>query len=178
MAKPTDSAAARRTRRSPRTVSTPRSSLDPSLLRRVIIEHVTPQVDEGRFPAKRTVGEAMVVEADVFADGHDVLAAVVLWRRAGDAAWSETPMTPLGNDRWRAVFTIADFAEYEFTIEAWIDRRATWREGLEKKMAAGQDVSSARLEEPMLPRDNGRSGGTRYARVLKVAVDRERARFS
>jgi starch synthase (maltosyl-transferring) len=151
--------------------------LDPELLRRVIVENVAPQVDEGRFPVKRTPGEVVVVEADIFADGHDALAAVTLWRRVGDKSWTETPMTPLGNDRWRAAFTIADFAPYEFTVEGWVDRRATWRDALEKKIAAGQDVSSERLEEAMLPADAGRSGGTRYARVLRVAVDRERARF-
>jgi len=151
--------------------------LNPELLRRVIIEDVTPQVDEGRFPARRTPGEQVIVEADIFADGHDVLAAVTRWRRAGDAAWTETPMAPLGNDRWRAAFSIADVTEHEFTVEGWVDRRATWREGLEKKIAAGQDVSSERLEERTLPSDDGRSGGTRYPRVLRVAVDRERARF-
>ncbi len=143
----------------------------------MIIEDVTPQVDEGRFPARRTPGEQVIVEADIFADGHDVLAAVTRWRRAGDAAWTETPMAPLGNDRWRAAFSIADVTEHEFTVEGWVDRRATWREGLEKKIAAGQDVSSERLEERTLPSDDGRSGGTRYPRVLRVAVDRERARF-
>jgi starch synthase (maltosyl-transferring) len=154
-------------------------TLDPRFAARVIIEDVTPQVDEGRFPAKRTTGEEVIVEADVFADGHDVLAAVVLWRRHGSRAWHETKMAPLGNDRWRASFTAAvEFATYEFTVEAWVDRYATWADGLQKKVAAGQDVSSERLEETLLPKDAGRSAGTRYERVLTVIVERERARFS
>src|SRR5690349_14865409 len=78
----------------------------PELLRRVVIENVTPQIDEGRFPAKRTLGEDVVVEADAFADGHDVLAAVMLWRRSGETTWTEVPMAALGNDRWRAAFTL------------------------------------------------------------------------
>jgi starch synthase (maltosyl-transferring) len=152
--------------------------LDPRLAGRVIIEDVTPQVDEGRYPAKRTAGEEVVVEADVFADGHEVLAAVVLWRQRGSAAWRETKMAPLGNDRWRASFTAAvEFSTYEFTVEGWVDRRATWQHGLEAKIAAGQDVASERLEEKLLPRDAGRSAGTRYDRVLTVIVERERARF-
>jgi starch synthase (maltosyl-transferring) len=152
--------------------------LDPRLAGRVIIEDVTPQVDEGRYPAKRTAGEDVVVEADVFADGHDVLAAVVLWRQRGSAAWRETAMAPLGNDRWRGSFTAAgEFSTYEFTVEGWVDRRATWQHGLEVKIAAGQDVASERLEEKLLPRDGGRSAGTRYDRVLTVIVERERARF-
>ncbi len=152
-------------------------ALDPRLLRRVIVEAVTPEVDEGRYPAKRTTGEEVVVEADVFADGHDVLAAVLLWRLRGTPEWRETPMQPLGNDRWRASFTAAvEFATYEFTVEGWVDRRATWQSGLDKKVAAGQDVSSERLEEPLLPTDGGRGLATRYRRELTVVVERERAR--
>ena len=152
--------------------------LDPRLAGRVIIEDVTPQVDEGRYPAKRTAGEEVVVEADVFADGHDVLAAVVLWRQRGSAVWRETTMAPLGNDRWRGSFTAAlELSTYEFTVEGWVDRRATWQHGLEAKIAAGQDVASERLEEKLLPRDAGRSAGTRYDRILTVIVERPRARF-
>ena len=153
-------------------------ALNPELLRRVVVEAVTPQVDEGRYPAKTTTGEDVVVEADVFADGHDVLAAVVLWRRRGAATWRETKMAPLGNDRWRASFRAdVELATYEFTVEGWVDRRATWQEGLDQKIAAGQDVSSERQEAKRLPKDTGRSAGTRYGRVLTVIVERERARF-
>ena len=110
----------------------------------MIVEAVTPQVDEGRFPAKCTAGEEVVVEADVFADGHDVLAAVLLWRQRGAAKWRETAMAPLGNDRWRASFTAAvEFATYEFTVEGWVDRRATWQHGLDKKIAAGSGRARA-----------------------------------
>jgi starch synthase (maltosyl-transferring) len=151
--------------------------LGPSMRRRVIVEAVTPQVDEGRRPAKRTVGEDVIVEADVFADGHDVLAAVVLWRTRGAAKWRETPMEPLGNDRWRASFTCGKYTDYEFTVEGWIDLRATWQQGLDKKIAAGQDVSSERIEGTLIPADAGRSRATRYDRVLPVMVERERARF-
>src|ERR671924_984871 len=75
-------------------------SLDPSLLRRVVVENVRPQVDCGRFPIKRTVGEAVRVTADIHADGHDFLAAVLLYRRVGNAEWTELPMTFVENDRW------------------------------------------------------------------------------
>jgi starch synthase (maltosyl-transferring) len=168
---------AKRTARKPDTsAATP--ALDPSMLRRVVIEAITPQVDEGRYPAKRTAGEDVVVEADVFADGHDVLAAALLWRERGEAAWRETPMEPLGNDRWRASFNLAvEFATYEFTVEGWVDRRATWQQGLDAKIAAGQDVSSERLEEARLPGDAGRSAATRSDRILTVIAERERARF-
>ena len=148
------------------------------MLRRVIVEAVTPQVDEGRYPAKRTFGEDVIVEADVYADGHDVVAAMLLWRRQGETDWDETPMRPLGNDRFRASFFTGDeFDTFEFTVEGWIDLRATWKAGLDKKVAAGQDVTSELLEEPLIPADGGRSRATRFDRVLTVIVERERAGF-
>ena len=73
---------------------------------RVIIENVRPAIDGGRFPIKRTVGEEVVVTADIFAEGHDILAAVILHRAAGAPQWSEVAMTPLGNDRWTGRFLV------------------------------------------------------------------------
>src|SRR5436305_1607578 len=73
---------------------------------RVVVENVRPEIDAGRFPVKRTIGEPVEVTADVFADGHDVLAAVLRHRPARAASWSETRMEPLGNDRWAASFTV------------------------------------------------------------------------
>ncbi|HEX4567644.1 MAG TPA: alpha-1,4-glucan--maltose-1-phosphate maltosyltransferase [Vicinamibacterales bacterium] len=151
--------------------------MKPRALHRVVIENVTPQVDEGRFPAKRTVGEEVVVEADAFADGHDVLSVVMLWRRSGTKKWTETLMAPLGNDRWRSAFTVSEYRDYEFTVEAWIDRAGTLQDAIDKKLAAGQDVANERVEATMLPEDSGRSRGTRFPRELRVVVERERARF-
>jgi starch synthase (maltosyl-transferring) len=68
---------------------------------RVAIERVEPEIDAGRFPIKRVVGERVVVEADVFADGHDELACVLCYREAESSEWREVPMTPLVNDRCR-----------------------------------------------------------------------------
>jgi len=109
--------------------------------RRVVIEGVEPEIDCGRFPAKRVVGDDVVVEADILADGHDVLAASVLYRKIGDADWGEAPMSPLVNDRWRGVFVVDSLGEYEFTIRGWVDRFTTWRRDLLKKAQADQDVS-------------------------------------
>jgi starch synthase (maltosyl-transferring) len=120
--------------------------LDPRLLRRVVIEAVEPQVDCGRFGIKRTSGEAVVVEADIHADGHDAVAAVVQYRGAGEAAWNEVTMSPLGNDRWRGRFIVGATGTWEYSIEAWIDRFASWRLALSKKLGAGQDISSELLE--------------------------------
>jgi starch synthase (maltosyl-transferring) len=122
------------------------AALDPSLLRRVVIENVYPEVDDGRFPIRRVAGEPVIVSADVHADGHDKLAAALLYRRAGESSWREAPMEPAGNDRWRAQFAVESPGVYEYTVEGWIDRFGTWRDELTKKVAAGQDVSSELVE--------------------------------
>ena len=122
------------------------ASLDVSLRRRVVIENVLPSVDDGRFPIARTVGERVIVRADVFADGHDSLAAVLLHRPAGSRSLAETAMVPLGNNRWQASFVVEQLGTYEYTVEGWIDRFTTWRTELGKKVAAGQSVTSELLE--------------------------------
>jgi starch synthase (maltosyl-transferring) len=126
----------------------------------VVIEHVTPQVDGGRFPIKRTPGEPVVVHAAIYADGHDVLAAVVRFRHypaAGqgepDADWREVQMLPLGNDEWTATFTVGSLGETAYTVQAWVDTFASWRRGLAAKVQAGQDVASELLEGAALLRD-------------------------
>jgi starch synthase (maltosyl-transferring) len=116
------------------------------LLQRVVVENVLPQVDCGRFPIKRTVGDRVNVTADIHGDGHDFLAAALLYRRAGEPAWRERPMTFVENDRWEGAFVVDALGRYEYTIEAWIDRFASWRHELSKKVGAGQDVSSELLE--------------------------------
>ncbi|HJU62595.1 MAG TPA: maltotransferase domain-containing protein, partial [Candidatus Binatia bacterium] len=86
---------------------------------RVVIENVKPEIDCGRFAAKRTVGEPMTVEADIFADGHDALSARLLYRREGISRWTEIPMQPLPNDRWRGTFEVAEVGDYYYTVQAW-----------------------------------------------------------
>ncbi len=108
-------------------------------LTRVVIEHVSPTVDGGLFPAKTSVGDVVPIEADVFTDGHDLPAARVLIRRE-DADRGDVPMVPLGNDHWRCDVTIEEQGTYRFRVEGWIDSWATWRSDLEKRLAAGQDV--------------------------------------
>src|SRR5579864_218274 len=71
---------------------------------RPVVEAVTPQVEGGRYPAKREVGDLVAIEADVFTDGHDHLACELRWRHADDRRWSGAPMQLLGNDRWRGQF--------------------------------------------------------------------------
>jgi starch synthase (maltosyl-transferring) len=143
---------------------------------RVAIENLQPRIDAGRFPAKRVLAESVTVAADIFADGHDVISAVLRYRardygHPGRAdAWREAPMAPLGNDRWQAEFTVDRLAVYEFTVQAWVDRFATWRDGLAKKVAAAQDVNVELQEGAMLVR----AALDRIAPVSKRAPTRRR----
>ncbi|MGH8269178.1 MAG: maltotransferase domain-containing protein, partial [Steroidobacteraceae bacterium] len=107
---------------------------------RVVIEDLTPQVDCGRFPARRVLGDTVAVEADVFADGHDAVAASMLYRHESEAQWHAMPMSFLGNDRWQARFTVQTPGRYLFTVEAWVDHLESWRRGLAKKHEAAQDI--------------------------------------
>ena len=116
---------------------------------RIAIEAISPAVDNGKFPVKRTVGESVAIEADVFTDGHDKLAAVVLWRAADETQWHETRMRPIGNDRWSATLPLRRLGRYLFAIEAWRDVFSSYRDELEKKAAAGLNVS-VELEEGRL----------------------------
>jgi starch synthase (maltosyl-transferring) len=104
--------------------------------RRVIIEGVSPTVEDGRFPAKRVTGEIALIEADIFADGHDVLSAVMLHRHESDSKHRETRMTPLVNDRWRAELPIEKLGHYFFTIEGWVDHFLSWHRDLQKRDAS------------------------------------------
>jgi starch synthase (maltosyl-transferring) len=116
---------------------------------RIAIEAITPSVDGGRFPAKRTVGESVDIEADVFIDGHDKLAVVLCWRAADERDWREIRMRHVVNDRWRATLPLTRIGRVLFTIEAWRDAFATYRDELEKKTDAGLNVG-VELEEGRL----------------------------
>lgn len=112
-----------------------------STLRRVVIARVEPEIDGGRFPIKRTIGERVQVRADIFADGHDKLGALLLYRAAEKSAWRGEEMRLVKNDRWEAQFRVESLGRYHYTILGWVDAFATWRGGLEKSFAAGQDVA-------------------------------------
>ncbi len=109
--------------------------------RRVVIEGVWPEIDGGRFPAKRSVGERVQVEADIVADGHEVIVAQLLFRREQDIAWQTAPMYSLFNDRWRGEFQVSEVGRYVYALQAWVDRFQTWQRDLVKRVEAGQEVS-------------------------------------
>ncbi len=111
--------------------------------RRVVIDAVSPTLDGGRFPIKRTVGELVSVEADAFADGHDVVSCALQHCADADSIWHETAMRPLGNDRWHGAFEVTCCGTYRYRVCAWIDHFLSWRRDLIKRIAADQDISIA-----------------------------------
>ena len=125
-------------------------AVDPSLARlaadRVVIENVSPEVNGGRFPAKAAVGDTFVVKADIFADGHEKIDAALLIRRSGATGWTEAPMTFVDNDRWRGSARVAENARHAYTVIAWRDLFATWRDEISKKHAAGVPISLELIE--------------------------------
>lgn len=113
---------------------------------RIAIEKITPQVDAGHFPVKRVVGDIVTVEADIFADGHDVLAAALSYRAEDEETWREARMTLVENDRWRAPFPLDRNGRYEFYVEAWKNPFAIYRYELLKKHEARLDLHLELLE--------------------------------
>ncbi len=142
---------------------------------RVVIAGVQPEIDDGGFPIKRTVGEKVVVEADIFADGHDALAATLLYRREADKEWIQVPLQPVVNDRWRGEFLVLKLGHYRYTVQAWVDRFASWRRDLAKRIEAGQDITVELLIGADLIEEAIARAATEDARKLQewVAVLRQ-----
>lgn len=137
---------------------------------RVVIEGVKPEIDGGRFPIKRVVGETVVVEADLFADGHDALSGVLLYRHDSSREWQETRFQFVTNDRWRASFPLNRIGVYHYAIRAWIDRFGSWQRDMKKRVAADQ-VSSIDLlvGARLLDESASRAQGTDADRLRRVA---------
>jgi starch synthase (maltosyl-transferring) len=108
--------------------------------RRVVIEGVKPEIDAGRFAAKRVVGDTVRVEADVFTDGHDAISGVLIFRHQNTNTWSEQALEFDVNDRWWAEFAVSEIGRYIYTLEAWVDHFETWRRDLVKRIKADQDT--------------------------------------
>jgi starch synthase (maltosyl-transferring) len=123
-----------------------RDAAERDILRAIAIEDVTPQLDGGRHPIKRIVGDTVTVEADVFREGHDALRAVLLSRMSGAAGWNETPLAALEHDRYVGAFAVNRAATYEYAIEAWPDAFETWRTDARKKREAAHHLAVEILE--------------------------------
>jgi starch synthase (maltosyl-transferring) len=168
---------------------------------RVVIESLRPQVDGGRYPVKRSIGEDVLVEADVFADGHDQVACELLWKFQDETDWRRAPMEFRFNDHWAAAFTVEKLGRYQYKVRGWVDPFLTWRRDLVKRRDAGQDLSidfliGARLIKDAILGDESRAAEERYqaamsaqpppptaemvleSEPLEVVVDPVKARFS
>jgi starch synthase (maltosyl-transferring) len=138
---------------------------------RIVIQYPTPSVDGGAYPAKRCVDDVVTVEADVFRDGHDKLRAIVRYRPPGQRRWREAELKAiddqLGGVRWGGSFAVDAQGRWQYAIDAWTDVFGTWRDELERKLAAGQhDLSSELSEGAVLVRAAAERATSRADRVL------------
>jgi len=127
---------------------------------RAVIESVAPEIDAGRFPIKRVVGDQVTIEADIFADGHDVVSGILKYRKAGDDDWCESLFEPIVNDRWSASFTVSALGRYQYTLLAWVDHLKSWRRDIQKKVDAGQHtIVDLRIGANLIRESAERAGG-------------------
>ena len=145
--------------------------------RTIIIERVAPQVDDGRYAVKRVVGDTLVVTADIFADGHDLLEAVLLVRAEGERTWRESPMRLVDNDRWAGELPLERNARHRYTIEAWRDAYGSLREALRRKVegevAFSTEIAEGRLLlQAALARARASRGASADAELLQNALTR------
>jgi starch synthase (maltosyl-transferring) len=157
---------------------------------RIQIQEVAPQIDCGRYPVKRTVGERVEVTARIFRDGHETLGAAIRHRSPGSTGWTETQLEPLGNDFWSGWFEIDRPGLWSFRIEAWVDRVASFQEELRRKVAVGQNDLAGELSEGAVLLDTetltvdealaapaGQRSEKAWSATYEVDVDRILARF-
>jgi starch synthase (maltosyl-transferring) len=150
-------------------------------VRTVWIGRVQPELDGGRFPVKRTVGDTLEVSADILQEGHGVIGALLRYRAVKDTVWHEVRMEPLGNDRWIGRVPLTENGRYLYTIEGYPDAYRTWAEDLKKRLAAGMDVASELLEgaallREALPRITGADGRWLEARLAELETVDDPAR--
>ncbi|HEY1370068.1 MAG TPA: maltotransferase domain-containing protein, partial [Gaiellaceae bacterium] len=157
---------------------------------RIQIQRVEPQIDCGRYAIKLTLGERVDVSAMIFRDGHEVLGAAVRTKAPGASRWAELPLEPLGNDRWAGSFEVDRCGRWQWRIEAWVDRVASFRDELRRKVEAGQEDLTGELSEgaALLEKESltveealsapvGDRSGVATSDTFEVDVDRTVARF-
>jgi starch synthase (maltosyl-transferring) len=153
--------------RAPATAAEPHVDARP-----VVIENPAPMIDGGRHAIKRIAGDHVDVEADIFRDGHDAIAAVVKLRERGSTAWRESPMHHVDNDRWRGTFRLDRNARYEYTIEAWPDAFATWRHEVSAKRDAGRRIALEITEgRALIAAAARRAPASEHARVTALLAE-------
>jgi starch synthase (maltosyl-transferring) len=146
---------------------------------RVIIENVTPEVDGGTFAVKRVRCERVIVEADIFADGHEVISGMLLFRREAEQKWDETPLKFVVNDRWRAIFSVDEIGRYRYTLAAWIDRFQSWRRDLQKKAEVNEHSELDMLTGALIIESAAARASTsdkkKFAEAIELLRDNDRS---
>ncbi|PYJ48794.1 MAG: alpha-1,4-glucan--maltose-1-phosphate maltosyltransferase [Verrucomicrobia bacterium] len=149
-----------------------------------VIENLQPLIDGGRYPVKRIAGEDLVVEADIFKDGHDVVAAVLKWRAVGKRSWRETAMVFVDNDRWRGVCALYDQGTHEYTVEAWTDMFRSWQREFTAKFEGGitslrsEALEGAALVKAAAGRARDRSDATRLLEFSEQIATRANSQIN
>ncbi|WP_026752944.1 alpha-1,4-glucan--maltose-1-phosphate maltosyltransferase [Sediminibacter sp. Hel_I_10] len=123
--------------------------------KRVVIDAVFPQINCGEHYIKRVVNEIVQIRANVFGDGHDIIAASVLYKHEKSKTWSETRLQHIVNDEWKSAFTVEKQGFYTYKVQAWVDYALNWQHGTIRKIDDNQNVKSELLEgvtyiEPLL----------------------------
>jgi starch synthase (maltosyl-transferring) len=140
-------------------------------LHRVVIENVQPEMNGGRFPIKRTIGEKVQVRADIFADGHDALRAVLLHRRTNEKSWQEVDMKFVDNDRWAGEFPAEALGRHVYTVVGWVDVWGSWAADLRKRAEAAQEISvDVLVGVDLLRAAAGRARGVEAKRLTDAAA--------
>lgn len=145
---------------------------------RILIESVYPEIDGGRYPVKRRIGDEFDITADIFRDGHDVIAASILYRAADEDFWHRAPMHFVDNDRWGGAIRLSRNIRYFYTLEAWTDVFASWRRDTGRKIAAKQDVGLELIEGREIIERAAKdlaNGAARKLRDLLLRIDAEAA---
>lgn len=138
--------------------------------RRVVIENLKPEIDGGRFPIKRVIGEKVVVTADLFADGHDSISARLLYRGPGENGWRDVPMSLIENDRWKGEFIVEKAGIHRYTVEGWVDHFKTWQGDLKKRWRAGQEVKiDLQIGAERVVEASGRASAEDQKRLVEFA---------
>jgi starch synthase (maltosyl-transferring) len=114
--------------------------------KRVVIDFVSPQVNNGDYFIKRVVNEVVAINAHVLADGHDIIVASILYKHEKARKWDEIRMRPLENDEWQAAFAVEKQGFYHYKVEGWVDYALNWQHGIERKIDDDQHVNSELLE--------------------------------
>jgi len=144
--------------------------------KRVVIDYVYPKINNGDFYIKRVVGEIVAVDANVLGDGHDIIAASVLYKHESEKKWSEARMTLIGNDEWKAAFTVEKQGYYAYKVEAWVDYALNWQHGIQRKIEDNQHVKSELLEGIEFLKTTSKKGNDaekKYLENLKLVFENE-----